>query len=516
MRRARWCGVLLLVFAPTGCAGGEYRVWERETDMPAQPPWLTFEVGFSPSRYRSTPILVGAPSFGPQAKEGRDIASSVQDVVAGSIVREFGWTKVTKSDVGAPGALDESRFPPLPSKWAEIGKAKSVDGVVGISIASYRDRDDLQLRPAQIVLNVDFIETATATSLWRVARTFEGTSKTESLSDVVTSEIPMAFNTARDIMDKLRRAAGQTVPLVAITAPASGAETDKVSLPFSVTTAYRDGIDQVTATNRKSGRTTSLYEAKDERLALVSVSRSVLLEVGRNEIEVIAKGSDGTQGTNRITVTRTAPRERAWLVAIAPNSSIDEMRALETEWAKNADAAEAVILVGEQATGRNIGKALDQARVDAGPLDRTIVFFAGRVVVKESTLYLVPADGDVQYESTLIAAPRLAASTDFGLGAIVVVDGIDGCTLGQGGRPLPIASGRTGFLIRIRPCQSPTVFPGSTAALMSRGVGGAADGDRDGAVTAGELAAFMKAGSPESEWLDFMGRRDLLISRGKK
>jgi hypothetical protein len=318
------------------------------------------------------------------------------------------------------------------------------------------------------------------------------------------------------------RAAKAKAPLLSITSPEEGFQTDKLSIRISAMVAYNGDIDRVVATNRTAEATVSVYDSRfsEGSFDMITTSEDVPLVIGANSIAVIATARDGKSSTKSIIINRTRPKERIWVLIIAIDLLEEEQswprrtestRALAEAYTRSINNEIPISLLGNQATGRNIRKAPDSILIQSGPSDRVVLFFSGKVLVAEGGLFLIPGDGEEEFASTLIHAGDLGRTADRGAGLVGILDGCSGASIDP---PPSFAAGRelNNFLVRITECGR----PGSSAAdVMVRAFDGGADTNADGSVTIGELAEFLKSQSNGMKWFDGTRRRDLSIWRSR-
>ncbi|UVT15119.1 MAG: hypothetical protein H8K04_15015 [Nitrospira sp.] len=434
----------------------------------------------------------------------------------------FGFTDLRQ--VTADNIAPESNLPwSSGSQLAEIGKREGVAAVLRVAILFYREGDEISL--SEMTLNIDFIDVNDPERKhWRLARRWKSESKGQDLIRLVTQNLSKDFRQVKEIFDAHGASRSSSGPLVNIIAPAPNGVTNRPFASVAFVVGDDRGIENITLIN-KTLNTTKPFQGTDfsessDNPTYINAKVEIPLTPGENVLQLTAYNSKGAFTSQTITLLRNEDISRTWFVFVAIEKYEHDSFGLmsDNEYASRLASyvgmsqvvkeESIVLLLNEKATLRNIRKALDQLNARAGPKDRIVIYLAGAFSRNGRSLMLIPYDGIPDYPSTLLDLNGQILLENPSQSCVMLVDA-NYVINDPDNRSDPIKDVLTYNLppttLLFRPHAGKVLEVDKYNALgkaLLRGVGGEADIDRDGVLTARELWKF--AGSRRemfSPWL---------------
>ncbi|MBI5778104.1 MAG: caspase family protein [Planctomycetes bacterium] len=348
---------------------------------------------------------------------------------------------------------------------------------------------------------------------------------TEPKRDATAVAAPAAAATVIEVMQK-------APPLIVLAQPQKSAvETFDDSIKIVGTAGDDRSVEKVdilvnnNLAKSLSTRGISVVErpkSSDEKTPSYSFEQIVSLNMGNNEIKIIAYDDEGLTRHQTIRVTRVPQRGETYMLSIGisnyDDQSIKKLPFAEEDAKSMADfyrnnpaspmkPENITTLYGKQATSRNIRKAIGDMSKKAKEYDTVILYYAGHGDVgkhpnKNTEYYLIPVDAEKEdLFSTAIElseAQRLWSAVT-SKRKVFIADAcnsggfsdlrgdVDGFEKGMGEGTIVMTASSRGQ----KAIEEPKLKHGLFTYFLLQGLAGAADTDGDKRVSISELKKFL-------------------------
>jgi primosomal protein N'' len=339
-------------------------------------------------------------------------------------------------------------------------------------------------------------------------------------------------------------AEGKTAPLLLVTSPEDGAQSESGSIRLAGAVEDDRGLQsfEVFLNGRplETSGERGIRTVGDSAPRRVNFDRRIQLDEGANELLILVTDTDGLKAEKRLAVNFFPKRRNVWAAVIGINDyprlpplkyAVNDAKAFYRHLVEDnrVPAENVTLLLNEQASLLNLRSTLGtRIKNAAAENDMVIIFFAGHGAT-ERDVTSPDGDGLEKYLLPFDAQPSDLYSTALPMVEIArifnrirserMVFIADACySGGSGGRTVPAAGVRAnlndGFLERIAGGRGKVILTASAANEVSverdelghgvftfyllEGMRGAADTDRDGQITVDEAYRYVYDRVPQA------------------
>jgi Caspase domain len=365
----------------------------------------------------------------------------------------------------------------------------------------------------------------------------------QQISSALSRELDEKKRREAELIGRSTMAGGRP-PLLLITSPVEGIQTSSETVLLNGVAEDASGLQRVeiyvTKLAEERGSPSRIASADENSKERIRFEFPVMLVKGANRILVKAINTEGLVAEKTISIDRVPSRTNVWAAVVGINdypnlpklkyavNDAQEFYRLLVE--KNRVPVENVmLLLDEKADLKNLRKALGtNLRSHAGENDLVIIFFAGHGATERDTKspdrdglekYLLPHDTDPKDLYSSAIPMREIAYIFERMRSERLIFIADACYSGaSGGRTVNVTGMRSGlhdgFLDRIASGKGKVILSASAANEVSvekeelqhgvftyyllEGLRGAADADRDGAVTVDEAYRYVSEKVPQA------------------